>query len=68
MSTMTTLYTTKIGGNDITKTLEPEDIFRRIVCLVDKLHFCAQCYVHVAEIQLRGYFRDELTQTKYNVN
>ena len=60
------VYFIHIGGNDITKTSEPEDIFRRIVGMVDKLHRRTRCQVYVAEIQTRGDFRDGLTKPEFD--
>ena len=56
-----------IGGNDITTTSEPEDIYQRIVKLVDQLYRRRHVKsVYVAEIQTRGNFRDGLKKDEFD--
>ena len=56
-----------VGGNDITMTSDPEDIYKRIVKLIDQL-YCRRCVqmVYVAEIQTRGSFRGGLTKEDFD--
>ena len=61
------VYLINIGGNDITTTSEPEDIFERIVKLVDQLYRRHRVkMVYVAEIQTRGDFRGGLTKQEFD--
>ena len=61
------VYLINIGGNDITTTSEPEDIFERIVKLVDQLYRQRRVkMVYVAEIQTRGDFRGGLTKQEFD--
>ena len=61
------VYFVNIGGNDITTTSEPEEIFKRIVKLVDELYRQRRVkMVYVAEIQTRGDFRGGLTKQEFD--
>ena len=56
-----------VGGNDITMTSYPEDIYKRIVKLVDQLYRRQRVQmVYVAEIQTRGSFRGGLTKEEFD--
>ena len=53
--------------NDITMTSDPEDIYKRIVKLVDQLYRHRRVQmVYVAEIQTRGSFRGGLTKEEFD--
>ena len=61
------VYLIKISGNDITATSEPEDIFERIVKLVDQVYRRRRVKtVYVAQIQTRGDFRGGLTKHEFD--
>lgn len=45
-----------IGGNDITPTSAPRDIFKRICNIVEDLHDSGVKHVFIAEIMTRGDF------------
>ena len=61
------VYLINIGGNDITPTSEPDDIFMRIVNLVYELYRRRRVkMVYVAEIQTRGDFRGGLTKEEFD--
>ena len=56
-----------VGGNDITMTSDPEDIYKRIVKLVDQLYRRRRVQmVYGAEIQTRGSFRGGLTKEEFD--
>lgn len=53
-----------LGGNDISTTSNPQDIFDRLAALVDQLKFCGAKHVLVAEVITRGQFRKSPGLTK----
>lgn len=45
-----------VGGNDLTTTSNPREVYGRIMCLVDELQQAGVKVVYVAEIMTRGEF------------
>lgn len=61
------VYLINIGGNDTTTISEPDDIFERIVKLVDQLYRRRRVkMVYVAEIKTRVDFRGGLTKQEFD--